>query len=199
MSIPIFIGDQNYAPTRVQPRMMFYNGAISCSQYFIEAKPDPSSNATANNFSIYPYFDNYNVVTGSFPTSGSLSLLFNNEESSRFGSIPQNGLIGEYWGTYLGLLYNPRTRLVNASAVIPLASYFEIELNDLVQFRGNYYHLRAINDYNLTTGECLVQLLGPVITDSVAAQLFGTQPVPPTPPAQNGDFNNDFNNDFDNV
>ena len=196
MSIPIFIGDAAYAPTRVQPRMMFYNGTVSCSQYFIEAKPDPVSNATANNFSVYPYFDNYNVVTGSFPTTGSRSLLFNNEESSRFGSIPSNSLLGEYWGTYMGLLYNPRTRLVNASAVIPLANYFEIELNDLVQFRGNYYHLRAINDYNLTTGECLVQLLGPVITDAVAAQLFGTEPVPPTPPVVGGDFNNDFNNDF---
>jgi hypothetical protein len=49
-----------------------------------------------------------------------------------------------------------------------------MELNDLVQFRGNYYHLRAINDYDLTTGECLVQLLGPVIGDAVSAQLFNT-------------------------
>jgi hypothetical protein len=64
--------------------------------------------------------------------------------------------------------------LVNASAVIPLAKYFDMELNDLVQFRGNYYHLRAINDYDLTTGECLVQLLGPVIGDAVSAQLFNT-------------------------
>ena len=197
MSIPIYIGDQNYAPTRVQPRMMFYNGPLSCSQYFIEAKPDESSVATPVSFSIYPYFDNYNVVTGSFPSTGSRSLLFNNEESSLLGSIPENDLLEEYWGTYLGLLYNPRTRLVNASAVIPLADYFEIELNDLVQFRGNYYHLRAINDYNLTTGECLIQLLGPVITDAVAAQLFRVQPVPPAPPVDLGSFNNDFNNDFD--
>ena len=51
-----------------------------------------------------------------------------------------------------------------------------MELNDLVQFRGNYYHLRAINDYDLTTGECLVQLLGPIISDALAAQQFGTAP-----------------------
>lgn len=199
MSIPIFIGDANYAPTRVQPRMMFYNGPISCSAYFIEAKSTPAATATPNLISVYPYFDNYNVVTGSFPTTGSRSLLFNNEESSLLGSIPENSLLGEYWGTYMGLLYNPRTRIVNAAAVIPLAEYFDIELNDLVQFRGNYYHLRAINDYNLTTGECLLQLLGPVITDAVADQLFGTNPTPAPPPAQFGDFNNDFNNDFDNV
>jgi len=199
VSIPIFIGDENYAPTRVQPRLMFFNGMISSSEYYIEYIPSTSTAATASSFTVYPYFDNYNVITGSFPTSGSRSLLFNNEESSRFGAIPQESLITSFWSKYIDLLYNPRTRLVNASAVIPLADYFEIELNDLAQFRGNYYHIRAINDYNLTTGECLVQLLGPVIEDSVAAQLFNVLPtpiVPPGPAPVAGDFNDDFNNDF---
>jgi hypothetical protein len=40
-----------------------------------------------------------------------------------------------------------------------------MELNDIVQWRGNFYHLRAINDYNLKTGECGIQLLGPIIKD----------------------------------
>jgi hypothetical protein len=37
-----------------------------------------------------------------------------------------------------------------------------MELNDIVEFRGNRYHLRAINDYNLKNGECQIQLLGPI-------------------------------------
>lgn len=198
VSIPIFIGDENYLPTRVQPRIMFFNGMISSSEYYIEYIPITSTEATASSFTVYPYFDNYNVITGSFPTLGSRSLLFNNEESSRFGVIPEESLITTFWSKYIDLLYNPRTRLVNAAAVIPLADYFEIELNDLVQFRGNYYHLRAINDYNLTTGECFVQLLGPVIEDAVAAQLFNVLPSPPAPePLITGSFNDDFNNDFD--
>jgi len=40
-----------------------------------------------------------------------------------------------------------------------------MELNDIVQWRGNYYHLRAINDYNLSNGECNLQLLGPILDD----------------------------------
>ena len=199
VAIPLYIGDQNYAPTQVFPRVMFFNNTISSSAYFIEGQFS-SANPTvaANAQRVYPYFDNYNVTTGSFPTTGSRSLLFNNETAT-LGSTPQESLISEYWDTYLNLLYNPRTRLVNATAVIPLAQYFSIELNDVVQFRGNYYHLRAINDYDLTTGEFLVQLLGPVISDAVSAQLFGTSgSIAPTPPAINGDFNNDFNNDFFN-
>jgi hypothetical protein len=40
-------------------------------------------------------------------------------------------------------------------------------LNDIIQFRGNYYHLRAINNYDLKTGECEIELLGPILEDSL--------------------------------
>jgi hypothetical protein len=43
---------------------------------------------------------------------------------------------------------------------------FKMELNDIVNFRGNYYHLRAINDYSLKDGTCDLQLLGPIISNS---------------------------------
>ncbi len=46
--------------------------------------------------------------------------------------------------------------------------------NDIVNFRGNYYHLRAINDYSLKTGECQLQLLGPIIADSFDAAIANT-------------------------
>ena len=196
VAIPLYIGDQNYAPTQVFPRMMFFNGMISSSLYWIEGQYAASNRVvTANSQTVYPYFDNYSVVSGSYPSTGSRSLLFNNE-TAVVGSTPNNSLIDEYWRTYLELLYDPRTRLVNAAAVIPFADYFDMELNDLVQFRGNYYHLRAINDYDLSTGECMIQLLGPIISDTVSVQLFGT---PKKKTIINfGDFGCDFGNDFDN-
>jgi hypothetical protein len=123
----------------------------------------------------FPYFDNYNVVTGSFPTTDSKSLLFFNEQAS-YGEVPTETLYSDYWETYVELLYNPRTRLLNASAIIPLADYFKMELNDIVSFRGNFYHLRFINDYNLKNGECSIQLLGPILSDA-------------SPAAQSCDFN----------
>ena len=199
VAIPLYIGDQNYKPTQVFPRVMFYNNNISSSQYWIESQFSAANRTVSSNSEkVYPYFDNYNVVTGSFPSSDSRSLLFNNETAT-LGSTPIGNLISEYWSTYINLLYDPRTRLVNATAVIPLAKYFDMELNDLVQFRGNYYHLRAIIDYDLTTGECLVQLLGPTISDALAAQQFGTIPTGSAPiPVVFGDFNCDYNNDFFN-
>jgi hypothetical protein len=170
--IPTYISAADYAPARVQPRLLYYNGQVDCEQFYVK----DASNA-ANPVNQFPYFDNYSVVSGSqFPTTGSKSLLFFNE-APVYGTQPVNSLYSEYWSDYVNLLYNPRTRLVNMSAIIPLADYFNMELNDIVEFRGNDYHLRAINDYNLSTGECNVQLLGPILEGT-----FGSNPEPPPPP-----------------
>ena len=184
--IPTFISDQNYNPTRVLPRLYFYNGLIDCESYYIESGSLTQSGVTKEQTK-FPYFDNYNVVTGSFPTTDSLSLLFNNEAPA-YGEIPTQNLYNQYWETYISLLYNPTTRLLRGEAIIPLADYFDLELNDLVQFRGNVFHLRSINDYNITTGEAQVELLGPIIPGALDRNV--------APAANYGDFNCDFNADF---
>jgi len=169
--IPTYISDQNFSPARVQPRVLYSNGMVECEPYYIQGFSTPSTGSvTVYQQSAFPYFDNYSVVSGSqFPSTGSNSLLFFNEQSV-YGSAPTASLYSTYWSSYVDLLYNPRTRLLNMSAVIPLADYFEMELNDIVEFRGNNYHLRAINDYNLSTGECNIQLLGPILEGSLNIQ-----------------------------
>jgi len=161
--IPTYINNADYTPARVLPRLLFYNGVIDCQTYWIESGSLAFGGVTYQQNS-FPYFDNYNVVSGSFPTTNSDSLLFNNEAAS-YGEVPINSLYTTYWEKYIQFLYNPKTRILNCSAIIPLADYFHMELNDIVNFRGNYWHLRAINDYSLKTGECQLQLLGPVIPD----------------------------------
>ena len=155
--IPTYISSITYQPARVQPRILFYNSTKDCETYYIAS----GSQSIAQEK--FPYFDNY---SGANTNGDSLSLLFNNEQAP-YGVIPSSSLYTEYWERYVNLLYNPRTRLINASAIIPLAKYFEMELNDIVQWRGNTYHLRAINDYNLSTGECSIQLLGPILEGSL--------------------------------
>ena len=172
MWIPYYIADAQYTPARVLPRLYFYNGLRPTTPYWFEGYYSNSSTVSRYQQTQYPYFDNYstgslNGTASLYPQVNSKSLLFNNEQAV-WGTTPTGSLVSEYWDTYLELLYNPRTRLVNTTAVIPLADYFNLELNDIAEFRGNYYHLRAINDYNLTTGECNIQLLGPVIADVIA-------------------------------
>jgi len=163
--IPTYISDQNFNPSRVLPRLLFYNGLIDCETYWIESGSAAFGGVTYQQ-NAFPYFDNYNVVSGSFPTSDSKSLLFNNENAA-YGEIPTDTLYSTYWSTYVNLLYDPRTRLINASAIIPFAEYTKLNLNDIIEWRGNYYHLRAINEYSVKTGECSVQLLGPILPDAL--------------------------------
>jgi len=159
--IPTFINSAEFSPARVLPRLFYFNGLVECEPYYFQGR-----DAFGNTEEVFPYFDHYNVVTGSFPTTDSDSLLFNNE-TPVYGSTPTQNLYTTYWEQYINLLYNPYTRLLNASAIIPLADYVKMELNDIVNFKGNYYHLRAINDYSLKTGECKLQLLGPIIANAL--------------------------------
>jgi hypothetical protein len=168
--IPTFISTVEYKPARVSPRIFFYNGLKLCDPYFIEGYGSTSSTVVSSSQSSFPYFDHYK---GNITDQSSLSLLFNNEEAP-YGEIPSGSLYTDYWETYVELLYNPKTRLTLCSAVIPVDEYYKLELNDIVTVKGNHYHLRAINDYNLETGECTLQLLGPIIPDA----LFRPAPVP---------------------
>lgn len=173
--IPTYISSAAYQPVRTLPRIYFYNGLKSCENYFIQHYPlGSTASVDVAEEAAFPYFDYYDGV---IPNANSNSLLFFNELPA-YGETPTNSLYTEYWDTYVELLYNPRTRLFKASAIIPLADYFEMELNDIVQWRGNYYHLRAINDYNLKDGVCKIELLGPVIRDAIS----GINPPPPIPP-----------------
>ena len=177
--IPTYISDAEFKPGRVLPRLFYYNGLLESEAWYLESGSLTTQGFTKEQNS-FPYFDNYNVVSGSFPTVDSKSLLFNNEAAS-YGGFPSASLYSQWWEKYVNLLYNPRTRLLNCSAIIPLADYVKMELNDIVNFRGNYYHLRAINDYSLTDGTCQLQLLGPIIPDT-----FDVVEAPPPPPPDPG-------------
>jgi len=173
--LPTFISSVDYKPARVLPRIYFYNGKLECEPFYIEHRAtSPSTLIFAETSSVFPYVDNYNVTeSNAFPSVDSKSLLFNNE-ASVYGTTPTGSLYSEYYQKYVELLYNPKTRLFNCSGIIPFAAYNELNLNDIIEWRGNYYHLRAINDYSIKTGECNLQLLGPIIFDT-----FGTIPTPP--------------------
>jgi len=159
--IPTFISSINYEPANVLPRLYFYNGKVDCEEYYMIDGDDVYHTETS-----FPYFDHYSAESGSFPNQASKTLLFQNENPV-YGSIPSGSLYTEYWDKYISLLYNPRTRLINCKGIIPLADYFKLELNDIVEFRGNNYHLHAINNYDLKEGTCDIQLLGPILPGSI--------------------------------
>jgi hypothetical protein len=176
--IPTYISSIDYKPATVLPRLLFYNNLLGCEDFYIEKRGNDvgafPEYILATTSSYFPYFDNYRVEpSSSFPTEESKTLLFNNEKSI-YGTTPTGSLYTEFYQTYVSLLYNPKTRLINVAGIIPFADYNDLQLNDIIEWRGNMYHLRAINNYSVKTGKCDLQLLGPIISDT-----FGT--IPPQP------------------
>lgn len=170
--IPTIIADENFKPAVVSPRQFFYNGKKSVNRSWYFGGLDPLNPGTYlyTPYSTFPYMDHYSgSASDVIPDSNSESLLFFNEETA-YGSIPTENLYTKYWETYISLLYNPKTRFIECSAVIPFAVYANLKLNDIVVFKSRHYHLRAINEYDLKSGECKLQLLGPIIADSLDNQ-----------------------------
>ena len=166
--IPTFIANENFDPAIVNPRVFFYNGlkSISPGIKFTRISEDFFS-AFVGTYTEFPYFDHYS--SGSVdetPDSTSESLLFFNEGTA-YGSLPTQTLYTKYWQTYIELLYNPKTRFIECEANLPFGLFIDLKLNDIVLFKGSHYHLKAINNYNLKTGDCNLQLLGPIIKDSL--------------------------------
>jgi len=179
--IPTIIKDEEYNPATSKPRIFFWNGLLESEGYYVEGYQEGTTNIESVGFQQIPYIDHYSSSFGEVPSSGSKSLLFFNEQNP-YGQEPQQNLYSEYWSQYVNFLYNPRTRLVKVSAVLPLAEYFETKLNDLISFRGNLYQLRAINNYSLQDGTCNLELIGPVDQNvfDLSSQAIVPTPVIPT-------------------
>lgn len=166
--IPTFIANENFDPALINPRMFFYNGlkSVSPSPVLTRISEDKFS-AFVDRPGHFPYFDHYSSgSTDENPDTTSESLLFFNE-STAYGTIPGDTLYTKYWNTYIQLLYNPKTRFIECEANLPFNLFINLKLNDIVLFKGSHFHLRAINNYNLKTGDCNLQLLGPIIKDSL--------------------------------
>ena len=172
MFLPTFISNAEFQSARVRPRVFFYNGKVETTPYNVSGLNFIAGfSSTTTQEAEYPYVDHYTTgsVSTEFPDAGSESTLFFNE-TPVYGTTPSESLYTKYWSKYITLLYDPKTRLIDCSAVLPFADYIKLNLNDIIVWRGNHYHLRAINKYNLTNGECAIQLLGPIIDDALDNQ-----------------------------
>ena len=172
MYLPTFISNAEFQSARVRPRVFFYNGLVETTPYHVSGMNYPHGfSSTTTLETTYPYVDHYTTgsTSSEFPDEGSDSALFFNEQPV-YGTTPTGSLYSEYWSKYISLLYEPKTRLIDCSAVIPFADYVQIQLNDIIEWRGNHYHLRAVNKYNLKNGECQLELLGPILEGALDNQ-----------------------------
>ena len=80
------------------------------------------------------------------------SFLFGSEFSSWDGTKINNTLYSNYHDEYISSIFNLKRRTFKYSANLPLRVLLELELNDVIEIKGNYYRIDNYN-LNLLTGK----------------------------------------------
>ena len=117
-----------------------------------------------DDFFLFPVALNNVLIFGQDTNVGGIdySLNFAPETSTYLGIPIQQSLFATYYFDYLANLYDPKNRITNVKAVLPISILTSLKLNDRLIIRDKRY---IINDFktNLTTGETTFNLLNDFI------------------------------------
>jgi len=140
------------APYIPKPCILYYGqDVVATNPIFIK---DSTGNAVCNSVQIFGQDTNVGGVD--------YSLNFSPETSTYLGIPIQQSLFATYYFDYLANLFDPKNRLTNVKAVLPISILTSLQLNDRLIIRDKRY---IINDFktNLTTGETIFNLLNDFI------------------------------------
>ena len=140
------------APYIPKPCILYYGqDVVATNPIYIK---DSTSTAVCNSVQIFGQDTNVGGVD--------YSLNFSPETSTYLGIPIQQSLFATYYFDYLANLFDPKNRLTNVKAVLPISILTSLQLNDRLIIRDKRY---IINDFktNLTTGETIFNLLNDFI------------------------------------
>jgi hypothetical protein len=140
------------APYIPKPCILYYGqDVVATNPIFIK---DSTGMAVCNSVQIFGQDTNVGGVD--------YSLNFSPETSTYLGIPIQQSLFATYYFDYLANLFDPKNRLTNVKAVLPISILTSLQLNDRLIIRDKRY---IINDFktNLTTGETIFNLLNDFI------------------------------------
>ena len=140
------------SPYIPKPCILYYGqDVVATNPIFIK---DSTGTAVCNSVQIFGQDTNVGGVD--------YSLNFSPETSTYLGIPIQQSLFATYYFDYLANLFDPKNRLTNVKAVLPISILTSLQLNDRLIIRDKRY---IINDFktNLTTGETIFNLLNDFI------------------------------------
>lgn len=140
------------APYIPKPCILYFNETVvATNPIYIK---DSTGTTVCNSVQIFGQDTNVGGVD--------YSLNFSPETSTYLGIPIQQSLFATYYFDYLANLFDPKNRLTNVKAVLPISILTSLKLNDRLIIRDKRY---IINDFktNLTTGETIFNLLNDFI------------------------------------
>jgi hypothetical protein len=146
------------APYIPKPCILYYSqDVVATNPIYIK---DSTGNLACNSVQIFGQDTNVGGID--------YSLNFAPETSTYLGIPIQQSLFATYYFDYLANLFDPKNRLTNVKAVLPISILTSLKLNDRLIIRDKRY---IINDFktSLTTGETTFNLLNdfiPILPES---------------------------------
>ena len=140
------------SPYIPKPCILYYSqDVVATNPIYIK---DSTGTAVCNSVQIFGQDTNVGGID--------YSLNFSPETSTYLGIPIQQSLFATYYFDYLANLFDPKNRLTNVKAVLPISILTSLKLNDRLIIRDKRY---IINDFktNLTTGETTFNLLNDFI------------------------------------
>ena len=104
------------------------------------------------NSAIWTAYHHYGIEQ---PNYGSI---FNAEFSTWSGVTITNNLYSLHYDDYISSIFNIKKRTFNYEAILPLHIITKLQLNDVLEIRGDFYRIDKYN-YNLLTGKTTLNLI----------------------------------------
>jgi len=107
--------------------------------------------------------DDYIIPSNSLEigTSNTTNINFAPEINEYDGVEYAGTLFQDQYSTYISKVFNRQRRLTKVSAMLPLKIFYNLQLNDKLQFQQNTYKINSITT-DLTTGKSSIELLNVV-------------------------------------
>ena len=86
------------------------------------------------------------------------SLHFSEELNEYTNTLAENSLFERFYKKYIQNVFNPSTRIIKLSAVLPVAKIIEIKLSDIIVVNNRRYRINAM-DVNLKDGRANFELI----------------------------------------
>jgi hypothetical protein len=162
--------DKNSQPYIPKPMLIYCNGRLTTDLTGADRIYITQSSGSPIQMTNYQRFSNeYDSLPNDPNHSGLMTMNFGNEQSSWLNELAPRGLYFRHYRNYIENLYNIKTRMIKAKALLPASllgssvtnafgTPLGIALNDRLVIRNKRYIINSFTS-DLTTGETDLELL----------------------------------------
>lgn len=134
-----------------QPLIMYVNAVASGTDIGFLSRNDRTKIAGTQTINMP---SNLNTIDD----NTSENIHFNTEKSEYDFLDAENTLFSRFYKSYIENIFNPATRLIKVTTMLPVGKLIQLNLSDIVVLRGNKYRINSYSA-NISTGKTEIELI----------------------------------------